>query len=94
MDSEEDKEMPTSTYPVDQPATYRIRVYGTLDARWSGRLGDMQIAHPGYPAGQTVLTGELTDQAALFGVLNSLYSLHLFLLNVEHVDMRAVDEGG
>jgi hypothetical protein len=93
MWSKEGKEMPTSKYPVDQPATYRIRVYGTLDARWSGRLGDMRIAHPDDPAGQTVLTGELTDQAALLGVLNSLYSLHLFLLNVEHIELKVVDRG-
>lgn len=85
--------MPISRYPVDRPATYRIRVYGTLEAKWSGRLEDMRIAHPDDPVGQTVLTGELADQAALFGVLNSLYSLHLFLLNVEHIDARAVDWG-
>jgi len=36
-----------------------------------------------------VLTGELTDQAELFGVLNSLYTLGLFLLYVEHLDAPA-----
>ena len=78
--------MPTSRYPLDQPATYRIRVYGALDARWSGRLGDMRITHPASALDQTVLIGVLTDQAALFGVLNSLYTLGLFLLIAEHID--------
>ena len=88
--------MPTSRYPMDQPAIYRIRVRGDLDARWSGRLGDMRITHPATTLDQTVLTGELTDQAELFGVLNSLYTLGLFLLhveyveNVEHIEVRAV----
>jgi hypothetical protein len=40
--------------------------------------------HPeeGRPA-LTVLEGELTDQAALVGVLNSLYEMHLAVLSVE-----------
>ena len=77
--------MPISKYPMDQPAVYRIRVHGDLEARWSGRLGDMHITHANDAPDQTVLTGELTDQAALFGVLNSLYTLGLFLLHVEYV---------
>jgi len=82
--------MSPNKYPVDQPATYRIRVYGDLDAGWSGRLGDMHIAHPATEPNQTVLTGELTDQAELFGILNSLYTLHLFLLRVEHIEQTDV----
>jgi hypothetical protein len=31
----------------------------------------------------TILVGHLTDQAALVGVLNSLYELHLPILKVE-----------
>ena len=80
-------------YSLDQPAIYRIRVFGTLDVRWSERMGDMRIAHPEKLVGQTVLTGELIDQAELFGVLNSLYTLGLFLLNVEHLEIGAAAEG-
>jgi hypothetical protein len=78
--------MPISRYAGDQPSNYRICVYGDLDVRWSGRLADMRITHPTSAQGQTVLTGELTDQSELLGVLNSLHMLHLFLLNVEHLD--------
>lgn len=81
--------MPTNTYILDQPATYRIRIYGDLDSKWSRRLGDMRITHPASALNQTVLTGELTDQAELFGILNSLYTLGLFLLFVEHLDAQA-----
>ncbi len=73
-------------YALDKPALYRIRVNGRLDVRWSERMSGMHIAHPDYPAGQTTLTGELIDQAELFGVLNSLYTLGLFLLRVEYID--------
>lgn len=78
--------MPKRRYSSDQPAIYRIRVYGILDAKWSGRMGDMRISHPVSMSDQTVLTGKLIDQAALFGVLNSLYSLGFYLLLAEHLD--------
>jgi hypothetical protein len=34
----------------------------------------------------TVFEGMLRDQAALFGVLNALYSWHQVLLSVEQID--------
>jgi hypothetical protein len=34
----------------------------------------------------TVLEGRMRDQAALFGVLNALYSWHQVLLSVEQLD--------
>ena len=70
------------------PATYRINVQGYLDNSWSDRLWGMQIAKSS-GAGQvpvTILVGRLRDQAALLGVLNSLYELHLPILSVEHQD--------
>ncbi len=73
---------------------YQIRVYGNLSAKWSGRMGDMRITHPASMLGQTLLTGMLTDQAELFGVLNNLYALGFFLLLAEHVDAGASAETG
>ena len=69
------------------PATYRIRVKGYLEDKWSDRLGGMVIKATGEPEGarETILVGRLADQAALFGVLNALYGLHLPLLSVEYV---------
>jgi hypothetical protein len=40
------------------------------------------VAQPGEPP-VTVLEGELLDQAALVGVLNSLYGMHLPVLSVQ-----------
>ena len=70
------------------PASYRIRVRGRVDARWSDRLGGMRIVEDRRPNGEieTVLIGRLADQAALTGVFNTLYELHLPVLSAEYVD--------
>jgi hypothetical protein len=67
-----------------EPATYLIRVQGMLDSAWSDRLGGMSIES--MAAGRetaTELIGRLPDQAALIGLLTSLYDLGLPLLSVE-----------
>ena len=70
------------------PAVYRIRVQGELDESWSERLGGMTITveqnEDHLPV--TTLKGTLMDQAALSGVLNTLYELRLPLLSVENLD--------
>jgi hypothetical protein len=70
------------------PGTYRIRVKGHLQDSWSDRLGGMtiEVSKQAEDARETTLVGRLVDQAALFGVLNALYGLHLPLLSVEYVD--------
>jgi hypothetical protein len=69
-----------------EPATYSIRVQGALDANWSGRLGGLRIlvVRAGDQA-VTELSGQLADQAALVGVLTSLYDLGMPLLSVERI---------
>ena len=71
------------------PATYRIAVQGDLDESWSDRLGGLAITTTceGDEAPVvTILYGRLRDQAALLGILTSLYDpLHLPLLSVEYV---------
>jgi hypothetical protein len=78
----------------DLPATYRIRVKGYLDDRWSDRLGGMAIKAIGEAEGaaQTILVGWLPDQAALCGVLITLYDLHLPLVSVELVSANNIAE--
>ena len=74
-------------YLMDTRCRYRILIRGTLDAGWSDRLGGMTISAvklaDGAPA--TMLIGDLADQSALFGVLNTLYDLSLPLVSVERV---------
>ena len=70
---------------LDMPATYQIRVQGCLPESWSGRMGGMTVKPSGHDdeLPETTLTGQLLDQSALLGVLNTLYDLHLPLISVE-----------
>lgn len=69
----------------DSAARYRILVRGQIAPRWADRLEGMSIhfsAQQDEPA-ITILEGELFDQAALAGVLNTLYDMHLPVLSLE-----------
>ena len=74
--------------PFDQPATYQISVQGRIDPTMSDLLGSMTIYPDTVEADHkvTTLCGELGDQAALAGVLNTLYELHLTLLMVKRLN--------
>ena len=77
---------PTNPGPeFDMPASYRITFRGYLHRSWSDRLGGMALVTCDEASEEpvTVLSGWLPDQAALIGVLNTLYNLHLTLLSVE-----------
>jgi hypothetical protein len=79
-----------SSVSMFEPATYRICIVGTLDKQFSDYCGGMSIEHDvvlnQYPI--TILTGRLTDQAALIGVINSLYDLGCPLLSVDCVEAQ------
>ena len=79
--------LPPSHSGLDRPATYRIAVQGRVPSRWCDRLEGMTITERPAEADATVTTllGELSDQAALAGVLNTLYELHLPVLSVERL---------
>ena len=65
-------------------ANYEIRVRGHLPSGWSDWLGALTIAHE--EDGTTTLTGELADQAALYGVLTKLRDLGVTLVAVTPVE--------
>jgi hypothetical protein len=69
--------------PDDLPARYQIQVRGTLDPRWSGWFDQLSIAHDA--EGNTLLAGLISDQAALYGLINRLRDLGLTLLAVARV---------
>jgi hypothetical protein len=66
---------------LDKPATYQIKVRGSVPESWIDRLGGMRIV--AVSSALTTLEGWLPDQAALKGVLDTLYDLRLTLLTVE-----------
>jgi len=81
---------------MEGSATYRICVGGLLDTAWSDRLGGMTITTTGGRDSPetTTLEGRLPDQAALTGVMSTLYELHLPVLSVECLEINDEEEGG
>ena len=59
-------------------------------SNWGGIAISSQFEADGSPL--TTLTGPLVDQAALYGVLNALYSLGFALLSVERTPTEESDQ--
>ena len=72
---------------ISYPAEYQIHIQGTLENNWSDRLAGMSIATTVGKkiAPLTTLQGELVDQSALLGVLNTLHDLGYSLLQVNYL---------
>lgn len=75
--------------PFDSPAAYQISVQGRIDPTWSDRLDGMTIRLATVESDTlvTTLEGELSDQTALAGVLNTLYELHLPIILVKRLSV-------
>jgi hypothetical protein len=72
-------------YLFDRPGHYQIRVVGELDPRWRDNLQELEIttiSWKGYPR-VTQITGWLSDQTALSGLLDLLNDLSMVILTVE-----------
>jgi hypothetical protein len=65
-----------------------IRVQGQIDQQWSEWFGNLTIMSVGQE--QSLLTGIVPDQAALYGILTKLRDLSLALISVS-VDADAIE---
>ncbi len=63
-----------------------IRVKGRIDEHWSDWLEGLTITHTGQD--ETILSGTVVDQAALYGLLAKLRDLGLSLLSVNRVEVE------
>lgn len=57
-----------------------IRVKGYLDQSWSEWFGGLAIHHA--ESGETVMRGQIPDQAALYGLVSKLRDIGLPLLSI------------
>lgn len=73
---------------MDKPTFYQIRVKGHLDEILAEWFDGLTISNQ--EDGEAVLSGRLTDQAALQGVLKRISNLGLSLVSVNAVS----EEGG
>jgi hypothetical protein len=79
--------LPAARSGFDRPATYRIWVQGRIPPKWYDRLEGMAVTEYSTGDGQlsTTLEGKLADQAALAGLLETLFRLHLSVVSVDRL---------
>ena len=79
----------------DGPGRYRICVQAEMCASYSKRLNDLVVTVEQQEGKQpvTTLSGEVRDQTALMGVLNTLYDMGCPLLEVKRLgDVRPAED--
>ena len=64
-----------------QSTHYQIRIKGHLDERWMRWFEGFTVLQQ--PDSETLISGTMIDQAALFGVLNRIRDLDLELISVQ-----------
>ena len=69
---------------------YRIVLRGRLSKRFESAFEGMTLEHA---PGRTVLTGEVRDQAQLYGVLDQVRDFGIELLSVESADITDRSSG-
>jgi hypothetical protein len=77
-----------SQYLFDRPGHYQIRVQGLLDKLWLDQLEGLEISTSSwrnYPL-VTQVSGWLTDQTALAGLLGLMNDLGMVILTVERLE--------
>lgn len=74
-----------------QPIVYQIRIEGHLNPQWTDWFGGMTITL--LAEGDTLLTGPLLDQAALYGLLRKVRNLGMPLVSVNRVQETQNQQG-
>ena len=67
-----------------QPTIYQIRIEGHLDDQWTDWFSGLSIILE--DDGDTLLTGPVADQAALFGLLKKVRDLGMPLVSVNRIE--------
>lgn len=65
------------------PVIYQIRIQGHLSAQWTDWFEGLTITLE--DNGDTLLTGQVVDQAALYGLLKKVRDLGMPLLSVNRI---------
>ena len=82
-------ETTTTVRNFNRVELYEIRIKGHLADRWSGWFGGLTITLE--ENGETLLTGPVVDQAALYGLLRKVRDLGMPLLSVICVEPGQAD---
>ena len=92
MNGDKSGDYNNSTLKINTPAIYQIKVQGKLSGSWSDSLSGMNITNYKRDGNITTLVGKLKDQAALAGVLQTLYELRFPILLVEYKELNITRE--
>lgn len=76
----------------ETPPYYEIRVRGHLDPRRVCCFKGLTILHQA--SGETVLTGPVRDQSALYGLLSWLQNMGVSLLSVRQLGEDEITSAG
>ena len=68
---------------LEQPIVYQIRIKGHLGPQWADWFGGLSITLE--DDGETLLTGPVVDQAALYGLLRKVRDLGMPLISAVRV---------
>lgn len=60
-----------------------IEIHGHLNDKWKEHFEDMELSYEG---DNTILTGNIKDEAHLHGVLNIIRDLNLKLISINPVE--------
>jgi hypothetical protein len=74
---------PSNGHNQTSGTTYEIRIECVLDSRWKDWFDGMSLTYQ--KNDETVLTGRLPDQAALYGVLMKIRDLGVPLISVKRI---------
>jgi hypothetical protein len=75
-----------------QPTVYQIRIKGHLGPQWTDWFGGLAIAVE--EDGDTLLTGPVVDQAALYGLLKKVRDLGMPLVSVNCIQPGPANTSG
>ena len=75
---------PTDT-DAGEPLVYQIRIKGHLGRQWTNWFEGLIITPE--DNGETLLTGPVVDQAALYGLLKKVRDLGVTLISVNHLTL-------
>jgi hypothetical protein len=87
--SESHTSIEASTDDHNELGIYEVRIKGHLADRWAGWFGGLTITLE--DNGDTLLTGQVVDQAALHGLLKKVRDLGMPLISVTRVEPGQAD---
>ena len=73
----------------DEAGQYEIRIHGHLDDHWTGWFDGLALTRE--ENGDTLISGQVIDQAALFGLLRKVRDMGMLLVSVNRVTASRAD---